>query len=159
MKTKLPLPTETKLQNDKPIKDNRILGWPFELAAGYGVTFYESDLKYINNVIKSDKIYRMIIHAQNLEICGTNNPDNYGKEIHGIKMVSSSDFFHRLFIEKTNLIQFLNKFLDDPKCPIRVKGFLCRYIGRDLGCAKVNGTYKIFLQRSFLAERWLEICR
>ena len=159
MKTKLPLPTETKLQNDKPIKNNSVLGWPFELATGYGVTFYESDLKYINNVIKSDKIYRMIVHAHNMEISGTNNPDEYGKEIDGTKMVASSEYFHRLFIEKTNLIQFLNKFLNDPKYPIRVKGFLYRFIGQELGCAKINGTYQDYLQRSFFAQRWMEICR
>ena len=128
----------TNVKPDRIVTDQERLGYPFVYHRIQGTPLYESDMKYIDNVIKADKIYRMIAHAYN-----TRGDVDY----------------YKLFIENCNTIQFLGKFLDDPQCPARVKNFLYTFIGEQLGHFKRQGYYQNYVQHSFLTQRWMEICR
>ena len=149
---------KTLLDEMKSLSVKRNLGWPFWVAGQFGIVFDEHDVKYINNVIKNDKIYRMLVMAdQRWEY--TVIQDNSDNKDDGLKVVSSPDGNFMTFIENCNAIHFLGKFLNDSKCPKNVKYFLWCYIGDILGSFKENGTYKDYVQQSFFTERWMEICR
>ena len=130
--------TLTNVKPDMIVMDQEILGYPFVYHRIQGTPLYKSDMEYIDNVIKKDKIYRMIAHAYN-----TREKVDY----------------YKLFIEDCNTIQFLGKFLDDSQCPARVKNFLYTFIGEQLGHFKRQGLYQDYVQHSFLTQRWMEICR
>lgn len=151
----------TNVKPDRIVMAPERLGYPFEYHRIQGTPLYESDIKYIDNVIKADKIYRMIIQAYNSwdGIFATNDPEFVGKTIDGIKHISHQESHYQQFIETCNLIQFLGKFLDDSQCPARVKNFLYTFIGEQLGHYKRLGLYQDYVQHSFLTQRWLEICR
>ena len=153
--------TLTNVKPDRIVTDEERLGYPFEYHRIQGTPLYESDMKYIDNVIKADKIYRMIIQAYNSwdGIIATTDPEFVGKTIDGIKHISHQESYYQRFIENCNLIQFLSKFLDDSQCPARVKKFLYTFIGEQLGHFKRQGYYQDYVQHSFLTQRWLEICR
>lgn len=145
MKTKLPLNTESQLPIGNPVRDNIRLGWPFNIPKyKYSVALYESDLQYINAVIKSDKMYRFIkIGAKKMK-------DEYN---------NSKEYAYSNFVMDCNIIDFFEKFMDDEKCPKRVKLFFWQYLGDKLTDMKDNGTYKYYVQRSFLTQKWMEKCR
>ncbi len=135
------------------------LGWPFLAARHFKIDFDEFDVKYINNVIKNDKIYLMLVMADKRweytvmqDVVADNKND-------GLNVVSHDNGNLMMFIEKCNIIYFFSKFLDDPQCPKRVKYFLYNYVGMKLEEIKESGAYNYFLQRSFFTERWMEICR
>jgi len=147
---------------NRPVTDDDRLGFPFNYTSIIGAPLYESDMRYINNVIKTDKIYRMIVNAHNSwnGVCTTNDPEFMGKTIDGIKYISHQESRYKTFIETCNLIQFLSKFLDDPECPKRVKYFIYVFVGNKMGHMKRSkGVYEAFVQRSFFTQRWMEICR
>ena len=141
-----------------PLKKCECLPWPFNYAKNwYGVELYESDLIYINNVVTSDKMYRLILQAHNINtsfVCVT-NPEKYDDQ----HIISFTEGRWRDVVEIGNDICFFTKFLDDPNCPLRLKFFFFQWIGQYLGYIRYNKLYNDYLQRSFLAQRWMEICR
>lgn len=141
------------------LKKQKYLPWPFNYAKNwYGVELFESDLKYINNVIISDKIYRLIAQAHKINtsfVVTTMDPESYNDP----KVISTEEGVLRDLIEMGNAINFFKKFLDDDKCPNRVKYFLWQWIGNQFGYVKVAEAYDALKQRMFLIERWQEICR
>lgn len=147
---------------DKLVTDDDRLGFPFYYTRIIGAPLYESDMKYIDNVIKADKIYRMIVQAHNSwdNVFTTNDPEFMGKTIDRIKYIPHPESRYKTFIEACNLIQFLGKFLDDPECPKHVKYFIYVFVGNKMGhMRRTKGLYQAFVQRSFFTERWMEICR
>lgn len=133
------------------------LPWPFNYARLWdGVELYEKDLNYINNVITSDKMYRLIrqAHEINTNFIRTNKPDEYDDP----RVISTQDGLWRDFVELRNAIHFFSKFLDDQNCPLRVKYFLWQWIGNYMGYMKFYGVYDNYVALSFLTERWMEKC-
>ena len=136
------------------LNKQKYLPWPFYYAKGwYGVELLESDVDYII----SDPKYRLIAQAHeiNTRFYRTNCPEKHDKP----NFISSEEGVWRDFVEICNAINFFEKFLDDDKCPLRVKAFLWLWLGDQMGYLKVNGCYNDYLQRKFLAQRWQEICR
>ena len=134
------------------------LQWPFNYAKHwYGVELYSDDLNYVNNVITSDKMYRLIrqAHEINTSYIMTTDPDEYDDP----RVISSEDGLWRLFVEVRNANHFFSKFLDDKNCPLRVKYFLWQWIGNHMGYMKFYGIYDNYVALSFLTERWMEKCR
>lgn len=133
------------------------LPWPFNYAEHwYGVKLQGDDLDYINNVIISDKKYRLIrqAHEINTSFISTNNPDEYNDP----NVISHEEGLWRNFVEMGNCIHFFEQFLDDKNCPPRVKYFLYKWIGNNLGYIKFYDVYDNYIQRSFLRKRWMETC-
>ena len=134
------------------------LQWPFNYAkCWYGVELYDDDLNYVNNVITSDPIYRLIrqAHEINTSYMATTNPDGYDDPT----VISTQEGLWRSFVEIRNAIHFFSKFLDDQNCPLRVKYFLWQWIGNHMGYMKFHGMYDNYVAMSFLTERWMEKCR
>lgn len=135
------------------------LPFPFNYAKIYGVDFSDEDIAYIENVICSDKLYRMIKHAYdrwNYTI-STTHPEEL--KLDGFDIVSSKQGNWMQFVENCNLINFLEKFINAPDCPNGVKFFMVKYVGQYLGELKeLNGYknyYNNYLARSFLTESWI----
>ena len=59
MKTTLPLPTEAK---QFPVSQEVVkqLDYPFNKAERFKVSFTQADINYINNTIKTHKLYRAV---------------------------------------------------------------------------------------------------
>jgi len=119
--------------------DNRFAGTIFGLARFLGIYFDETEIKYIETKMMTDKSYRLIS----------------GKAIGKIpgEMSSRSSQFCEIW---------LMKFLDDYDVPLGVKAFIINYTGHKRGELKVfcgMGMYDEFLQQKFLSERWMELCR
>jgi len=151
MKTKLPLP-KNNIENDNPVKSRERLGWPFYKAKNfYSIIMTESDLRYLDNVIKLDKTYR-VIREGDKEL--RNKYEKLSKD-----SVQQQQWTYDRFVMDCNIVCFFEKFMNDEKCPKRVKLFLWRYLGGKLTDMKDNGTYKYYVQRSFLTQSWMEICR
>lgn len=134
------------------------LQWPFNYAKRwYGVELYGDDLNYVNDVITSDPIYRLIrqAHEINTSYITTNNPDGYDDP----RVISIEDGLWRDFVEMRNANHFFAKFLDDQNCPLRVKYFLWQWIDDHMGyIMKFTGMYDNYAGLSFLTERWMEKC-
>ena len=131
------------------------LPWPFYYAKNwYGVELQESDLDYINRVITSDKMYRLIAQAHeiNTSFIRTTNLDEYDGDPN---VISTETGRWRDFVEVGNAVRFFEKFLDDENCPARVKYFLYKWIGDQYGAIKQNGMSKDYQARSFLTESWI----
>ena len=140
-----------------PLKKRKFLPWPFYYSKNwFGVELSEIDIEYINNIVVVDKMYRMILHGHNInnDYTISTNPD-----ITNPKEISTEMGVWKSIIEDSNNICFFNKFLDDKKCPNGVKCFLYRWIGQELGQLRNTDMYDIYLQRSFLTQRWFETCR
>jgi len=147
MKTNLPLPNKEKTLPWNIDLCHR-LGVPFASARQWKISFSESDIKYIETVIKTHKLYRVIYKQGQL----ISNKDNF-------------DTQRRL---KTEL-EFLVNFINDPKCPKFVSNFIYLYVGnlrvylyvgnlramlQENGCTKQQ-----FALDQFFIERWMETCR
>lgn len=147
-----------------PIKDKQSLPWPFDvprILCGPNFKFSESDLEYINNVIISDKMFRLIAQLntrwEKYEVIYP--PEELHTLSHGQIAISKAQFYWMLHIQYEIVTHFLERFLDDSKCPNGVKYFLWLYIGEHLGQQKRQGYYNIYQQHIFLTERWMETCR
>jgi len=130
------------------------LSWPFNYAKHwYDVELQESDIDYINNVITSDKMYRLIrqAHEINTSFVVTTDPDEHDGDPH---VISSTTAVWRDFVETGNAVRFFEKFLDDQNCPAGVKYFLYKWIGQQLGILKWAGIHEDYVRRSFLTESW-----
>ena len=133
------------------------LPWPFNYAEHwYGVKLQGDDLDYINNVITSDKKYRLIrqAHEINTSFVITNNPNEYDDT----NVILDEEGLWRNFVEMGNCIHFFEQFLDDKNCPPRVKYFLYEWIGNNLGYIKFCDVYDDYIQCTFLRERWMATC-
>ena len=137
MKTKLPLPNETKMPWTAEFCKQ--VGFPFHAARYWKISFTESDVKYIENVIKLHKAYR-IIYKQGAEREIKNNLQK---------------------IQRYNTeTEFLTPFMNDPRCPTNVSNFLYLYLGRRLQYIKSCGCeQQQMLRDQFFAQRWQETCR
>jgi len=145
------------------LKDKQPLLWPFDaprILCGPNFKFSESDLEYINNVIISDKMFRLIaqLNTRWEKYESTYHPESH-IPLPGKIVISNKQFYWMLHVQDEIVVLFLEKFLDDPKCPNGVKYFLWLYIGEYLGQQKRQGYYNIYQQHRFLTERWMEICR
>ena len=138
MKTSLPLPMgEKKLLWTKEFCDS--LGNPFQSAKHWKISFYESDVKYIENVIKKHKLYRII----------------YKQGIEDVVL----DTVEQIRRYKTE-IKFLTPFMNDVKCPKSVSNFLYCYIGNLRARLQECGYQLKHLEREqFLLDKWMETCR
>lgn len=129
MKTSLPLPN-----NEKELAWTRELqvrlGRPFHTAKNWKVSFTDSDVKYIENTIKADKLYR-IIYKQGQK--ATN------RTVRG-------------YLAE---IEFLERFMNDVKCPKNVNNFLWLRIGALRSAVKPS----VRMPDYFLAESWAKTCR
>lgn len=119
--------------------DNRFAGTIFGLARFLGIYFDETEIKYIETKMMTDKSYRLIS----------------GKAIGKIpgEMSCRSSQFSEIW---------LMKFLDDYDVPLGVKSFIVGYIGHKRAEIKIfcgMDEYNERVQQRFLSERWLEICR
>ena len=129
------------------------LPWPFYYAKHwYGVELQGPDLDYINNVITSDKMYRLIrqAHEINTGFMRTTNPEEYDDP----DVISIETGVWRDFVEVGNAIHFFEKFLDDEICPPRVKYFLYKWIGNQRGYIKLNDMHDDYILRSCFTESW-----
>ena len=127
IKTSLPLPNDEKeLTWTRELAVR--LGRPFDSAIKWKVSFCESDVKYIENVIKADTLYRTIY-----------------------KQGEAKNIVRKNQAE----ISFLNRFMNDAKCPKHVKNFLYLYMGNK--CAEMH-TQCENNANSFLAESWARTC-
>lgn len=122
-------------------KDEKLLGWPFWGGALFGVDFYESDLKYINQ-IKNHRLYRVVSGA------------SYDMRMNLIRF-SDTQVLQWTF----SRIIFFEQFLNDPACPPRVKSFLYFLIGNWRTDVDFSGQTELFNHRRPLIEKWMEKCR
>ena len=150
---------KSDIKQDTIVTDQERLGHPFNYSVMYDAPLYESDMEYVDKVIKTDKIYRMIVQAYKSwdDVFSTNDTDLIGKEINGMKFISHRDDYYKQFIEDCNMIYFLSKFLDDRNCPKRVRYFLYVYIGIQYDLMATSKD--ICMERPFLTEKWFETCR
>ena len=129
------------------------LPWPFNYAKHwYAIELQENDIDYINSVIISNKMYRLIrqAHEINTSFIITTDRDEYNDP----RVISIETLVSRSFVETSNADHFFEQFLDDENCPPRVKCFLYKWIGDQRGAIKLNGMYGDYVLRSFLTESW-----
>lgn len=130
MKTKLPLPNESKaLPVSKDVVQK--LGYPFGCIDVFcNVSFTQNDIDYIKNKIQSNKLY------------GT---------VH-----SNKGFTLRSML---TIIEFYTPFMNDTKCPKNVRRFLGAYIGEFYrGIQHIKAENEI-APTNFMINRWMETCR
>lgn len=129
------------------------LGYPFHSARFWGVSFTESDIKYIEAVIKADKLYRVI--AQNL------NAYQKTQGLAGLKLsekyTARESFYQFKMRGYMAEIEFFERFFDDEKCPKNVRQFLYFHIGNLR--YSIKGGYGVsnddYTRLSFFTESWL----
>lgn len=136
--------------------ENRI-GPPFTIGKFFNIDLYESDLRYIDNDIKSHPLFRYI-----------------NGNVFGEKKLSKKERINTNFVE----IVFYEKIIEDPNCPPRVYGVIKCLLGRSYdelsnryiditdehgnyvvdkqGNRKQIPTNEIFALRRPMVERWLE---
>lgn len=138
MKLNLPLPNKEKQLTWTKDLEQR-LGVPFQSAKHWKVSFTDSDVKYIESVIKNHKLYR-IIYKQ-----GAENT-----------VLDTSTQIHRYKAE----MEFMTLFMNDAKCPKNVNNFLYLYIGNLRAMLQENGYRMQQLARdNFFIDMWMETCR
>ena len=124
IKTSLPLPN-----NEKELAWTRELqvrlGRPFHAAKYWKVSFCESDIKYIENVIKTSNLYRTVYKQ-------------------GQKATN------RTIRGRVEEIEFLERFMNDEKCPNNVKNFLYLHIGNVRNSVRPKVSAADYL----VAEKW-----
>ena len=123
--------------NDKTIMERMgVPFWPY--AWWFGISISQTDLDYIENVIKKDKCFSLIYSTYKLER----------------KYKSSLSALQRAYAE-INIIVFFDKFYNSPQCPKGVKSILFVMLGlyRDY----VNQDYPDLLsERYAYVERWFK---
>jgi len=137
MKTKLPLPKDSKTL-PWTVDLVRDLGQPFEDARCMYINFSGSDVKYIKNVIQSDKRYRLLY-----------------KQGYTLEDKETYEILQRCNAE----VEFLTPFMNDAKCPQSVKNFLYWYIGSMNGWLKEFYNQSQFSREQFLMNAWMEKVR
>lgn len=134
MKTTLPLPTESKK-----------LSWTADFKKQLGLPFVEAkhlrlsevDVKYIENVIQSNPLYRSLY-----------------KQGYTLDDKETPEILQRCKAE----IAFLTPFMNDAKCPKSVKNFLYMYIGGMRNWLNEFYNHTQRAREQFFMESWLEKC-
>ena len=119
---------------------DRFTGTLFAMAPWLGIWFDDAEIKYIETKMMTHKLYRLV----NGNVAGVHcrNPKLFD--------------FQR---------EWLLGFMDDPEVPVGVRAFVYYYIGHEQACMKIDdkfaGTqkYETSISHTFLAQRWMEICR
>ena len=137
MKTKLPLPKDSKTL-PWTVDLIRDLGFPFLEGRCLSMNFSEPDIKYIKNVIQSDKRYRLLY-----------------KQGYTLADKETNEILQRCNAESS----FLTPFMNDAKCPQSVKNFLYWYIGLMNGWLKEFSNQSQFSREQFLMGAWMEKVR
>ena len=135
MKTRLPLPNEIK---QIPVSKEVVqkLNVPFCSANSWKVSFTQSDIDYIENVIKMHKSYRAV-YENHLRIYNRGH-----------------DYFRSI----VTLARFYDLFVNDDKCPANLKNFLNMYILRLNKNIQQFKTQKEITEMNFMVNRWIEKC-
>ena len=136
MKTGLPLPNNEK-QVFVSQEIVQKLPVPFCSANAWNVSFTQSDINYIENVIKMHKSYRSI-YENHLRIYNRGH-----------------DYFRSII----TLARFYDLFVNDNKCPANLKSFLNMYILRLNKNVQQFKAQKEITEMNFMVNRWMETCR
>lgn len=100
------------------------LDYPFHSARFWHISFTESDINYIETVIKADKLYRPV----------TQNVNAYKKaesKEESVQKYNSYEKFYRFVLRGyTAEIEFFERFMNEENCPANVKYFLWCHLGK-----------------------------
>ena len=139
MKIGLPLPNEEK-QVFVSKEVVRKLPVPFCNAGAFKVAFTQSDIDYIENTIKMHKLYRTV-------------RENH-LWIYNVSSRNENNDFRSLI----TLIQFYKQFVNDKKCPKRLRNFLDKYVVMMNQNVEQFCSPKTIAEKNFLMESWARTC-
>lgn len=132
MKMNLPLP-KTEKQIAVSNETVQKLGWPFN----YAQDFNQADVNYIENTIKTHKLYKTV------------QQNNKSLRIIGNDAVRSL----------MTIINFLKPFANDSKCPANLQSFLCKYIDSLQNCVQNENSGTDVVLKNFMVNSWMERAR
>ena len=137
MKIGLPLPNEKK-QVFVSKEVMKTLPVPFQNANVLNVSFTQSDIDYLENTIKTHKLYHVV-------------RENH---IYAISKMGKTDNLRSMIA----LAQFYKQFINDKKCPKNLKRFLDIYVALLNQNVQQFYSQKATTEMNFIMDSWARTC-
>lgn len=141
MKIELPLPNE-----EKPIYVPKEVVIKLPVPFCYAGALTQADIDYFENTIKMHKLYRTVRENQ-LRI--------YRRASYLVGGYRNENNDFRSLI---TLIQFYKQFVNDKKCPKRLRNFLDKYVVMMNQNVEQFCSPKTIAEKNFLMESWARTC-